>query len=221
MKRRVIIISGIVLILVIVGVGAYIWQGQQAKTTAAASVQTTTVKRGSLAASVSAAGNISAPNIVAVAFQASGVISKENVAVGDIVKKDQVLMELDSTDLNLALKTAQANLANAQTSYDQTKADLNYALRNAQSSLDSSKANLDAAVAKNSQNPNSLTVAKAALDKASAEHRTESVPLIRKFRLLKAAAHDFEKIGNAVHHGRANGSSIFKDGVAPAGNCQF
>jgi HlyD family secretion protein len=167
MKRRMIIIGGIILILVIVGVGAYIWQGQQAKTTAAAAVQTTTVRRGSLAASVSAAGNISAPNIVAVAFQASGVISKVNVAVGDIVKKDQVLMELDSTDLNLALKTAQANLTNAQTSYDQNKADLNFALRNAQASLDSSKANLDAAVAKNSQNPNSLTVAKAALDKAT------------------------------------------------------
>jgi len=167
MKRRNIIIGGIVLILLIVGVGVYIWQGQQAKTTAAASVQTTTVRRGSLAATVSAAGNILAPNQVAVAFQTSGTVAKVNIAVGNTVKKDQVLMELDLTDLNLALKNAQTNLANAQANYDQTKADLNFALRNAQSSLESSKATLDAAAAKYNQNPNSLTVAKAALDKAT------------------------------------------------------
>ncbi len=166
MKRRRIIIGGIVLIVLIV-VGIVVWQNQQAQTTTAASVQTTTVRRGSLAATVGAAGNISAPSQVAVAFQTSGVVAQVNVAVGDTVKKDKVLLELDLTDLNLALKTAQTNLTSAQASFDQTKADLNFALRNAQSSLTSSKANLDAASAKNNQNPNSLTVAKAALDKAT------------------------------------------------------
>lgn len=166
MQRKFLII-GIVVALALVGVGAYVWQSQSARTTTAASIQTTTVRRGSLAASVSAAGNVSAVNQVAVAFQTSGVVARVNVAVGDAVKKDRVLMELDSADLNLALKTAQTNLASAQASYEQTTAELNYALRNAQSSQVSSKANLDAAKAQHAQNPNSLLIAKAALDKAT------------------------------------------------------
>jgi HlyD family secretion protein len=162
-----IIIGELGLVVLIVVGGIIVWQNQQTRTTTAASVQTTIVRRGSLAATVSAAGNISAVNQVAMPFQASGVVAKVNVAVGSLVKKDQVLMELDAIDLNLALKTAQTNLASAQATIDQTKADLQYALRNAQSSLTSSKANLDAAVAKNDQNPNSLIIAKATLDKAA------------------------------------------------------
>ncbi|MCI0475949.1 MAG: efflux RND transporter periplasmic adaptor subunit [Anaerolineales bacterium] len=166
MQRKFLII-GIIVVLVLVGIGAYVWQSQSARPTTAASIQTTTVRRGSLAASVSAAGNVSAVNQVAVAFQTSGVVARVNVAVGDAVKKDRVLMELDSADLNLALKTAQTNLASAQASYEQTTAELNYALRNARSSQVSSKANLDAAKAQNAQNPNSLLIAKAALEKAT------------------------------------------------------
>lgn len=166
MKRKIVIIGGAILILLII-VAVLVAQNQSASTSAAARVQTATVQRGSLAATVSAAGNISAPSQVAVTFQASGTVAKVNVNVGDTVKKDQVLMELDGTDLNLALRIARTNLTSAQASYDQTKADLNFALRNAQTSLDSSKANLDAAVAKNNQNPNSLVVAKASLDKAT------------------------------------------------------
>jgi HlyD family secretion protein len=158
-------IAAAVLLLIVV---AIVWQNLNARATASAvQVQTTTVQRGSLAASVSAAGNISSPSQVSVAFQSSCAVTKVNVNVGDAVKKDQVLMELDNADLTLALKTAQLNLASAQASYDQTKADLNYALRDAQSTLVSSKANLDAAKAKNDQNPNAIIVAKAALDKAT------------------------------------------------------
>ena len=171
MKSKTILIGIIIALVLIVGAG-YIWQTQQAKTTAAASVQTTTVKRGSLAATVSAAGNVSAPNQVAAAFESStldvsGRVAKVSVKVGDTVKKGDVLMEVDTTKLNLALKTAQSNLSSAQVSYDQTKADLNFALRTAQASLDSAKSSLDAAKASNAQNPNSLIVAKATLDSAT------------------------------------------------------
>jgi len=171
MKRKTIFI-GIIIALALIGGAVYVWQNQQAKATATASVQTTTVKRGSLAATVSAAGNVSAPNQVAAAFESStlevsGRVAKVNVKVGDTVTKTQVLMEVDATKLNLALKTAQSNLSSAQVSYDQTKADLNFALRTAQASFDSAKASLDAAKSSNAQNPNSLIVAKANLDTAT------------------------------------------------------
>lgn len=166
MKRRFWII-GISVLLVLIGVGVYVWQNQARAPTTATTQQTTTVRRGALAATVSAAGNVSAVNQITLAFQTSGVVTRVNVAVGATVKKYQVLMELDSTDLNLTLKNAQASMASAQANYEQTTADLNYALRNAQASLGTAKANLDAATVKNAQSPNSLLIARAGLDKAT------------------------------------------------------
>ncbi len=171
MKRKLFLLLGMVLIALAIG-GVYYWQTQKATTTTTAAVQTTTVKRGSLAATVSAAGNVSAPNQVAAAFESStletsGRVAKVNVKVGDTVKKGQTLMEVDTTKLNLALKTAQSSLASAQVSYDQTKSDLQFALRTAQANVDSTKASLTAAKANNAQNPNSLVVAKANLDTAT------------------------------------------------------
>ena len=167
MKKKNVVIISIVVIFVLAIAGVFGWQrltASAAKTSTA--MQTTTVKRGSLVASVSASGNISAPNSVAAAFVSSGRVAKVNVQVGDIVKKDQVLMELDTTDLKLALTSAQKSLASAQVNYDQTKSDLQFALTTAQANLDSAQASLDAAKLENAQNPNSLVVAKAALDAA-------------------------------------------------------
>ncbi|MCX7841302.1 MAG: biotin/lipoyl-binding protein, partial [Anaerolineae bacterium] len=165
MKRKSVIVAGIV-VLVLIGIGGYIWQSQQTPTTTPG-IQTTTVRRGSLSATVSAAGNVSAVNQIAIPFQTSGIVTKVNVTVGSVVKKDQVLLELDDTDLRLALRTAQTNLNSAEASYEQTKTELQYALRNAQAAWESAKANLDAAVAKNAQNPNALLIARASLDKAT------------------------------------------------------
>ncbi len=166
MKRNVLIPSIIVIVLAVVGF--IVWQRVTASATnSSVKVQTTSVQLGTLAASVSAAGNISAPSQVALAFTSSGRVAQVNVKVGDLVKKNQVLLELDATDLNLSLKTAQVGLTSAQASYDQTKADLQFALRDAQANLTSAQASLDAAKAANAQNPNSLIVAKANLDTAT------------------------------------------------------
>lgn len=144
MKRNWIII-GAVIIVVIVGVAILgmnrMLPGTQAAT-ASTRPTTATVTRGSLIASVSAAGNVAAPEDAQLAFQQSGRVTKVNAQVGDVVKKGQLLMEVDTADLELALKTAQSNLTNAQT-------------------------NLDSAKIKNAQNPNQLLVSKVQLDKAT------------------------------------------------------
>ncbi len=165
MKRNVLIIGGIVMVLLVIGVFLIPRFTVSASTTT--TVQTATVTRGSLVATVSAAGNVSVPEDAVLAFQTSGRVTQVNVQVGDPVKKGQVLMQLDTTDLEASLKSAQISLASAQASYDQTMTDLQFALRNAQANLATAKANLEAAKAKNDQNPNSLIVAKAALDKAT------------------------------------------------------
>lgn len=141
MKRNVLII-GIVVIVVAIAALFY-WQQQTAANAAATATraQTTTVRLGTLVATVAAAGNISTPNDASLAFQTTGKVAQVNVQVGDQVEKGQVLMTLDPTDLQLSLKTAQSNLANAQ-------------------------ANLDSAKIKASQNVNQLIIAKTSLDKA-------------------------------------------------------
>lgn len=165
MKRSFVITGGAVLIVLLI-LGA----GYQRMTASAASpstaTQTVKVTRGSLSATVSASGNVSAPSTAALALSSSGKVAQVAVKVGYAIKKGQLLMRLDTTDLELALKTAQGNLTSAQASYDSTQLSLQYALKTAQTNLASAKASYDAAKAKNATNADQLVVAQAALDKA-------------------------------------------------------
>lgn len=166
MKRNLKLIGAVVAILVIVGgVTGY----QHVTASAAAStvpVQTAKVTRGTITSTVSAAGNITAPNSAALAFSSSGKVAQVPVQVGNQVKKGQLLMQLDTTDLQLALKAAQATLASQQASFDATQASLGFALKTAEANLVSAQASYDSAKATNSTNLDQLIVAKAALDKA-------------------------------------------------------
>ena len=165
MKRKF-IVGGIV-VLVLAVAGFFVWQRMSAGTATKTTTQTATVRRGALVATVSAAGNVSVVDKATLAFKNSGRVAKVEVAVGDTVKTSQLLMQQETSDLELALKTAQSNLTSAQASYEQTKASLQFSLRNAQTGLASAKSSLDATKASAEQNPNSLIVAKATLDKAT------------------------------------------------------
>ena len=80
-----------------------------------ASQRSATLGKGELTATVSATGNIQAESEVRLSFQQPGTVSTVNVKLGDVVKKDDVLAQLDTTDLELAVAQAQASLAQAQT----------------------------------------------------------------------------------------------------------
>ncbi len=166
MKRSLPIVgSAVVLILIVAGV--FGWQRVAANSaTGSPRVQTATVARGTLVATVNAAGNISAPTSAALGFPTSGHVAKTAVQLGDHVKVGQLLMQLDTTDLQLALQTAQTNLATAQANFDSARANAQFALRTAQANLAGAQANYDAAKAKYATNADQLTVAKAGLDKA-------------------------------------------------------
>ncbi|MBI3538133.1 MAG: efflux RND transporter periplasmic adaptor subunit [Chloroflexi bacterium] len=145
MNRKTMLIGGAVGLVALVGLGFFLTRGSSGSVASASTTvraQDATVTRGTLVATVNAAGNISAPKSASLAFQSAGRVAKVNVAVGDSVKTGQVLLELDLTDLNLSLKNSQA-------------------------SLSSSQANFDSAKSKNAQNPNQLIVAKSQLDKAA------------------------------------------------------
>lgn len=147
MKRNAIIVT--IVVVIILAVGGYFGYRQLTANAASTAVraQTSPVALGSLVATVATAGNVAAVRSASLTFDISGHVNKVNVQIGDAVKAGQVLMELDSSDLQYSLRNTQAQLASAQ-------------------------ANFDAAKQKNDQNPQQLLVTKAALDKAIAALQT-------------------------------------------------
>ena len=132
--------------------------------------QTGTLTRGALAATVSGAGNINASQQTALNFQLSGVpITKINVMVGDKVKAGDVLALEDDTDLQFAVRTAQASLASAKANLAKlTQPPLAADVAAAQASIASAQSAYQAAVTKNAHAGDQIASAKAALANASA-----------------------------------------------------
>src|SRR5512141_611024 len=81
-------------------------------------------------------------------------------------------MQLDTTDLELALKPAQSNLAIAQANFDANQTSVQQGVKTAQNNLAGSQASYDAAKAKYATNKDQLVVAKTALDKATVALQT-------------------------------------------------
>jgi HlyD family secretion protein len=115
MKRRILIISGIVLLAAVVLVALKPFS----KNEAAYTFDTVKVERGVISNSVTATGTIEAITTVDVGTQVSGIIKKVYVDFNDVVKKGQLLAKIDETNLLEQLKQSQANL-------DQAVAQLNY-----------------------------------------------------------------------------------------------
>jgi HlyD family secretion protein len=78
-----------------------------------------TVERGSLATSITATGSILPGSEAKLSFQIGGQVSDIAVEPGERVQKDQVLIQLDTRDLELQVQSAQATLASAQAQLNQ------------------------------------------------------------------------------------------------------
>jgi membrane fusion protein, macrolide-specific efflux system len=82
-------------------------------------LKTDLVKKGSIERTGHKTGYIAPVNKVDMCFKfKGGYLSKLNVKAGDIVKKGQVLAELDTTDKKNAIKEQEIRLKQAQLSYD-------------------------------------------------------------------------------------------------------
>ena len=78
------------------------------------SFETAKVENTSIHTSITATGTIEPVTSVTVGTQVSGIVSKLYVDYNSIVKKGQVIAELDRTNLISELNTARANLSSAQ-----------------------------------------------------------------------------------------------------------
>ncbi len=85
---------------------------------------TAPVTRGNVEEAVLASGTFKPVNLVAVGAQVSGRITALHVKLGDAVKKDALVAEIDSTTQSNDLKTAQASLANVEAQRQESEADL-------------------------------------------------------------------------------------------------
>ena len=77
---------------------------------------------GNIQTTITATGTIEPVTSVTVGTQVSGIVSKLYVDYNSVVKKGQVIAELDKTNLTSELNTARANLSSAQSTlnYEQT-----------------------------------------------------------------------------------------------------
>ena len=160
------------------GAGYYAWQRQQQRNTAPSYV-TETAARGNLTLSVSANGTLQPTRTVNIGSELSGTVLRVLVDVNDQVKKGQVLVELDTAKLKdqvtrsrAALAVAQAQLAQAQSTTQESRSNLARLQEVARlsggkvpaaSELDAAKATLERALSAQASAEANLQSARAAL----------------------------------------------------------
>ncbi len=122
---KVWIAAGIVAVVAIV---AWLMSGGKKKE----DVQFVTEKvaKSTIQNSITATGTIEAVTSVTVGTQVSGIVNKLFVDYNSVVKKGQVIAELDKTNLVSALNAAKANLQSAKANQQSAQANLNYQLAN-------------------------------------------------------------------------------------------
>ena len=110
----------VIAVVAIVAVAVYFLSGGKKQNEV--SFETAKAERTSIRSSITATGTIEPVTSVTVGTQVSGIVSKLYVDYNSVVKKGQVIAELDKTNLTSELKTAQANLSSAQSTlnYEQT-----------------------------------------------------------------------------------------------------
>jgi HlyD family secretion protein len=111
------VVAASVLVLALVGVTACPSSGNGATS----EVELVQVVRGDLTVIVSGSGNITVSQDASLAFGTGGTVEVVNVEAGDQVREGDLLAELDTGALELALDQAELNLATAEYNLDKTQ----------------------------------------------------------------------------------------------------
>ena len=118
------IVTWVLLITVVVGGGLAAGWTFWAPSQAAVEPPTITVTRGDVDQTVLATGALLASSVTSVGAEVSGRIQSLPVRLGDVVKKGDLLAEIDSVDQQNAVKSAEASLANMRAQLSAKQADL-------------------------------------------------------------------------------------------------
>jgi len=118
LTRKKYLITGGIVVALLAAAGFYFWGGNGG----AAQYLTAKVERGNLRNTVTATGTLQAVTTVQVGSQASGTISALYADYNSVVKKGQVVAQLDPAVSKAQVEQARANLQQAQASLAQAKA---------------------------------------------------------------------------------------------------
>ena len=111
------IIIGIIVLLVVAIAGLFFWPKTPTH-------QFVTVSQGPITETVSVIGNTTPISSVSLGFGNSGTIAGVYASVGKVVRRGQVLAELNASDLYAQVQQAQANVATQQATFDKARQDL-------------------------------------------------------------------------------------------------
>ena len=119
MKTSKKIIFSAIILIALAGAGsiAYLYLGRA--DASQQPVNYVAVKRTDLTQTVTASGQVKAASDISLSFQRPGVVAADNIDVGQAVRQGQVLASLDTSDLDIQLRSAQSALAAANLKLDQ------------------------------------------------------------------------------------------------------
>lgn len=119
MKKRTKIIGISIATIAVIAVASMCMGGNKKKQDVA--FATTVVKKGTVSESITATGTIKPVTEVEVGTQVSGIVDKLYVDYNSVVKKGQLIAEMDRITLNSELQSAQANYNSAKAEYEYQK----------------------------------------------------------------------------------------------------
>lgn len=111
----------VIALVLLLFTGGWFWKAKSLEN-AKPSYSTQAVTKGSLTLTVTANGTIQPTRSINIGSELSGTVLKVNVDVNDVVKKGQVLVELDTAKLNDQILRSKAALASALAKVAQTEA---------------------------------------------------------------------------------------------------
>ena len=109
----------------VVIIALVVWMCSGGKKEEKVSFETAKVAKQDIKTSITATGNIEPVTSVTVGTQVSGIVAKLYVDYNSVVKKGQVIAELDKTNLISELNTSKANLSSAQSTLNYEQANYN------------------------------------------------------------------------------------------------
>lgn len=121
--KKMFVILGIVLVLIIVGVWG-ISNFNSHNTTYASTREQYAVTRGNISSSITGSGVIKSSSTKKVSSEVSADVLKVNIKVGDTVSKGDVLFELDTSNINTQIRSGQKNISTSSKNVNSYKEDI-------------------------------------------------------------------------------------------------
>ena len=168
------------MLLVLVGIvsGVFVWRAQAAKDKGETYV-TAEVEKGDLRETVTATGTLSPLDSVEIGAEVTGRVVALHVDINEQVKKDQILVELDTEPLEARIEETQAQLRSAQASHKSSKTSVAEAEAKTKRTRELHKRGL--------ASDQDLEAAEAALDRAKASVSTASAQISLARASVKSA----------------------------------